>query len=548
MIRTFFRECGRKDPLWEEDVYASGVDRKNQWGLNTALQELSDTSVREHNERDVAWQNTRREATQSGAPHNEARPVYRLPEGLPEVADYTHEHVMHIRIVGKTLMLFDGENSVELARFIGHRKDLYTVRRSRRTRELSCAVLLNGDGFDNRTHQTIQAIVRERVHLMREFGILRTMIVPHMALRAAQINIDTMRCVEVTRDGTEAIDVPIHPPTQGDALLTRNRYYEDHIHPLLDRIRENNERYGYPDGRWKDFEYMGRKWRYMATGSVCALESDEESFRGLTDNWQIWHQPENGVMTWCPVVLNESSKTGWVIRTNVHRLGSCVFTAEGPDGQRHRYLSSFDMNEPQPLYFLAQLPDQGKATTYREALDVLAPPIVHEARRDGRIVYRQGDVFFVETKLTDAELKKQRAKIAEGVTKRRQYVTNANGKRTRPVVEMPVTERNIYGTGHIATNVARMRNGVTLAKGTAEHYPAFTEPGRQPEHRPILLEPVQSWFLCCRNTVPRAVSQDSSLPAADAVAAVATAVTTNTQKRKVKTRAKHTPARAGQVQ
>jgi hypothetical protein len=79
--------------------------------------------------------------------------------------------------------------------------------------------------------------------------------------------------------------------------------------------------------------------------------------------------------------------------------------------RRARYLSSFDMNERPPLYFLAQVP-RGAGDTVESALDSLAPRAVHAAMARGRDVRRQGDVFFIETDLSTLELELRGARFA----------------------------------------------------------------------------------------------------------------------------------------
>lgn len=68
---------------------------------------------------------------------------------------------------------------------------------------------------------------------------------------------------------------------------------------------------------------------------------------------------------------------------------------------RRRFVSSFDTNEPRPLYFLATLPGTSRARTVESALQDLAPAAVHAAYARGRDVYRQGDIFYVATDLAD---------------------------------------------------------------------------------------------------------------------------------------------------
>lgn len=75
-----------------------------------------------------------------------------------------------------------------------------------------------------------------------------------------------------------------------------------------------------------------------------------------------------------------------------------------PVRRRRRYVSSFDTNEPAPLYFLATLPRTSRARTVADAILDLAPPAVHAAIARGRHVERQGDIFAIETTLTDVDL------------------------------------------------------------------------------------------------------------------------------------------------
>jgi hypothetical protein len=69
--------------------------------------------------------------------------------------------------------------------------------------------------------------------------------------------------------------------------------------------------------------------------------------------------------------------------------------------RRRRFVSSFDVNEPRPLYYLATLPSSSRAQTVEMAEQDLAPAPVHAAMARGRDVRRQGDIFLVETDLSD---------------------------------------------------------------------------------------------------------------------------------------------------
>lgn len=90
--------------------------------------------------------------------------------------------------------------------------------------------------------------------------------------------------------------------------------------------------------------------------------------------------------------------------------------------KRSRFVSSFDYNEPWPLYFLAALPRKSRATTVAMAIEDLAPSAVHAALARGLDVRRQGDIFVIPTPLTDTEV------YARAVRRTRLSVWRGNGK------------------------------------------------------------------------------------------------------------------------
>jgi hypothetical protein len=97
--------------------------------------------------------------------------------------------------------------------------------------------------------------------------------------------------------------------------------------------------------------------------------------------------------------------------TGVHVAGpgaACIYCGGALRAQtiyrrRARYLSSFDTNEPAPLYFLCEVSRNG-APTVDGALDSLAPRAVHAAILAGVEVRRQGDIFLIDTALTTETL------------------------------------------------------------------------------------------------------------------------------------------------
>jgi hypothetical protein len=371
----------------------------------------------------------------------------------------------------------DGRDRVELIRFIGKRADFIAERRTKKKGEHAATVLINGDGFDDAQMQAIQAELRR--DCQRDFGALGVLVVPYMALSAAGVSIESIKRIAVTRDGGENVNVDVPgPPAE---------VIEAQAKLAIESVSEMKRKENYWQSSWRPYEAEVRKRAHQFQIRVV------KSYGDPTFQHQIWRQPLDGTPQWQNISQNAKSKR-WTTTEWRHRLGASVFSALDSGGVRHRYVSAFDMQEQPPLYFLAQLPDEGKVHTFDEAIDLLAPPIVHQARSEMKQVFRQGDVFFVETTLGNQDIKARNGKVFKGEAE--------SGR--------PRRGRNIYSTGHIATQVAVMPNGVTLASGTVEHYPAFTEPGRRPEHRALPLTP-DKWFLCIRNTVPRATTDSPGL-------------------------------------
>jgi hypothetical protein len=133
---------------------------------------------------------------------------------------------------------------------------------------------------------------------------------------------------------------------------------------------------------------------------------------------------------------------------------------------------------------------------------------VHRARRDGRRVFRQGDIFAVETDLTDDDMLNAGHQIVDrGVlmdgTQVRPFASTDRGYRLRKRLM-------IYGTGHTARQVCVTPRG-TFVKGMLHHDPILENirANRPPEHSAVDLGE-EMWFLAVRNTVPRQTSSDSN--------------------------------------
>jgi hypothetical protein len=138
------------------------------------------------------------------------------------------------------------------------------------------------------------------------------------------------------------------------------------------------------------------------------------------------------------------------------------------------FLSSFDYQESQPLYFLCELPHNARPNTVDEAIESLKPPEVVAAEARGLKVTRQGDLFAIPTKLTRAQLRKMRSRT--GFTKR----------------------LRVLGTNHSVTEGIILQGGAVLGRGVMRHEP---EAWRRPDHRNQKIGDV--WHLLVRNTVPR---------------------------------------------
>jgi hypothetical protein len=170
----------------------------------------------------------------------------------------------------------------------------------------------------------------------------------------------------------------------------------------------------------------------------------------------------------------------WAYETGEHRLGASVFSASyveyengrnyGPHTlRRAHFLSAFDEQERNPLYFLAQLP--GKAKTVTAALESLKPRVVKAAEAAELPVVRQGDVFGVPTELATREL----------------------------TARAPIQKRaRVLGVNHTVSEVAIIGR-VTYGRGVLRHEPG---PWREPEHKRQKMGDGRTWHLLVKNTVP----------------------------------------------
>lgn len=357
------------------------------------------------------------------------------------------------------------------------------LRLPKRTSLAEAVVLLNGDGFEDRRLQNLQAQIRGLVS-NRFVHHYERMVVPYAALQAASLDLGSIvpihisadrrisRRVVVTKPPANVLKKMIPKPSKADRT---NRRYEVNTH----------------DFSFGRSQYRAMVRNYNAPG---------------TFQMQVMHHPEfSPEPSWH--FVEDAAAEEWTIVERIHRLGEAVFHASGPDG-RHRWISGFDQQEDPAMYYLAQLPDGGGIRYITHALKALAPPIVHRARRDGRRVFRQGDIFAVETDLTDDDMLGaghsivRRDSLFEG-PRVLPFTSTDRGYRLRKKIM-------IYGTGHTASQVCVTNRG-TFIKGSMFHDPVLENlrANREPEHSVVELGD-EVWFLAVRNTVPRQTSSDSN--------------------------------------
>lgn len=402
--------------------------------------------------------------------------------------------------------------------------------------------LLNGDGFTDNIATDWQSRLREESR--RTFGVGRVALIPFQALRAAQIQLPSIRSIEISEDHEETRQ---HAPEPLKGMPQNLGTSADMRIPLLETMAISSKAMadlGWAQNGVATSTSTNQTWEGEYEGMRLRINfRRRETYAPWTiHSISMWAQPEFGQFAWQNLswgtnYVEGMSVLGWWWSERIHRLGAVVFSGISEQtGRRHRYISAFDMQEPGGLYFLAMLPDQGPIKTYTEAIDSLAPPMVHQARRDGRTVIRQGDVFAIETKLTDEEVFSDTLHDGTATHVRRDIAMQnseqrfAQGMRLEAPLEGEVRERipcvccdsrvwvgngplarsalSIFQTGHTADEVVVKNNGVTFIRGRMYHDPMIHDPERTaPDHQTLDLGPPttldqRKWFVAIRNTVP----------------------------------------------
>lgn len=300
-------------------------------------------------------------------------------------------------------------------------------------------VLINGDRFSVTTsgHQGLVRSVIAR-------SWLPSIIVPFTALSAANIEPATIEIGEVREDRQETI------------------YHEaEHVsggHVMVDDPNGRTEkavRYCRPEGK---------DWGKHEIDVAVQVPDPTRRYVSSRSNWPI-AELHDGLWHW---------------ETTRHWLGDSTFRARA-NGRRRRFLSSFDYQEAQPLYFLCELPRSSKAETVEQAYEDLKPQSVKDAEAAGLLPTRQGDMFAIPTELTTKQVKL--------------LTPHRKGR----IVKRP--KRGLLGTNHTASEVMFATHGRVYARGLLYHAPGEHRP---PDHARRKMGDGKTWHLLVKNTVPRA--------------------------------------------
>jgi hypothetical protein len=384
-------------------------------------------------------------------------------------------------------------------------------------------VLLNGDTYSVSTSRHQNDL---RSALSRLPSDLPVLIVPHRALKAARISIDSIVPLDVRPDGIEY-----------------RRQSSETLPKAAKRLTLIKPGTPLKDGC---IHHYNMRWRDQTIGYIEACEKAGTEFTVIpaeSGGWQEVRRDADGTYHW---------------HTTRHWLGDSVFMARRiGETRRTRWLSSFDRQETTPLYFLCQLPPC-KAETYAEAIEALKPDPVVLAESMGRTVERQGDIFAIPMPGLDTRTltkrggvrarrwdamapdraRRKAARLANSMRVSNDLQRNVWGRssgggvpwreqqeRVRPVVShrhnkwSPIfqqwvedAEENVgrpedialLGTAHTATEVITMPDGTQYARGMMYHDPELMGEARERDHIRRRLGDGKVWHMVCKNTVPTA--------------------------------------------
>lgn len=377
----------------------------------------------------------------------------------------------------------------------GHHFELARPLRDKRKRVR--AYLLNGDRYSNTTNKH-QSSVRQALARSKAPSV----ILPYSALEAAGVDRDSIQLVHVKKDRWETRHHRTTELPQGFVSRTE-ALYEERLRSR-DDIEAAINRYGYRGHYTHETAPEWLRHERVKVGTEEVLYPNRFSSNPIT---VTWHDGKNPTYTWEThhhwlgesLIKARVTWTDWISCPDCGGFGTYPFVGDRWDsfcpacrgrGNRARwhhrwtlFLSGFDHQEPNPLYFLCELPYHCQATTVDEAYEALKPVPVKLAEQMGRSYTRQGDIFAIPApSVTDQQLVQMGARIEKRHT------------RSSP---RPTHYPHILGTNHTASQVAYLP-GVTLAKGLLYHDPGF----RQQDHVRRKMGDGKTWHVVVKNTVP----------------------------------------------
>jgi hypothetical protein len=385
--------------------------------------------------------------------------------------------------------------------------------------------LLNGDTFSVSTSRH-QRSVRSTIDETK----LPRVIIPHSALTAASIDFDSIQILEASDDRTvttehETFEQPEGSQWRVDEVCHYVDLTSEELQAIVDRRHQaaldswnQNHKWakedpvGYYATHWAPAneeppkpmtvdqlgEYERREWRKVGTEThlyrshhkhadrinVEILEDGRTRYSWITSRHVLGESLIRATVRWstwipCGTCKGTGHKPGIfrnheLFGTEEGRCPACRgFHGRSRSGRRRtKFLSGFDQGEPGISYFFCELP-RCRATRIEEAYQALKPDVVTLAEQMGRTVHRQGDIFAV--------------KLSDQITKRRLRKAGARFERRGPLL----------GTNHVATEVAYLPDGTTLARGILHHTPQ----GRRPDHVRVRLDG-GVFHAIVKNTVP----------------------------------------------
>jgi hypothetical protein len=376
---------------------------------------------------------------------------------------------------------------------------------------------LNGDQYSSSTtgHQNGLR------HTAQEQKKLPVLIVPESSMLAAGIDMESIRPIEIKPDGWESIH------HQRDEMPVGAQFIQCWSEPVIEREEYDECPAGFPTAKrerfWshKDSKHVERFVRYVKKDPQTShfmlgfplnhYQYGSDQVRVEPIMGSVFNQRPTSQTKYVLPIQEYEGVFHWTERR--HMLGDSVFRAKvkeripstkawcvpckgtgvGDSGsfdwRRRRcskcegtgrlltkktrwatFVSSFDRQEPGRFYFLCELPYGKIPESFDQAIEMLKPEAVRMAELSNRHVVRQGDIFFIETPITDQYVKDNAEKV--GKTK----------------------ELRLLSQNHSATRVAYMPDGLQLAKGRVYHIPG--------EHRVQELGDRTKWYAVCKNTVP----------------------------------------------